>query len=69
MDDFKTIQTDVLVDMLARYTAEYTRMINEGGIDDEFNDCQTKIILLQSEITSRDNFKTTSRYKNSFSAS
>jgi len=53
MEDFKNLHIDALVDMLARSTAEYTRMRNEGAMKDEFNACQATIILLQAEIIAR----------------
>jgi hypothetical protein len=47
------LELSALVDMLANRTAEYTRLLKEGGKDEDFNVCKTTITMLQSEIESR----------------
>ncbi len=64
MEDIKNIQTDTLIDMLAKFTADYSTMLKEGYMDDELTNCQLTIDSLQSEITARKNIEATiSKYK------
>jgi hypothetical protein len=55
MEDFKTLPTDVLVNMLAQCMMNETRMRKEGSPGSEYIYCQTTILLLQSELLSRSN--------------
>ncbi len=57
MEEIKDLQTDVLMDMLAGYTSDYSRMIKEGYEGNEFINCQTKIEEIQSEILFRSKFE------------
>lgn len=42
-----------IFDLLAEYTAKYTRMMNEGAPDVEFEKSEEIIISLQNEIERR----------------
>jgi hypothetical protein len=53
MEDYKNLQTDLLIDMLVKHTENYTRMFTEGATDQEFTECQRVITLLQTEIQFR----------------
>jgi hypothetical protein len=55
-EDLSTLDTQVLLDMLATHTANYTRLMT-GGTVDEFETCKVKIALLQGEINSRQQTK------------
>jgi hypothetical protein len=51
-DEFKDLETQVLIDMLARHTEDYTKLM-AGGSKEEFEQCRQTIALLQNEINSR----------------
>jgi len=53
MKDIHNLETTVLVDMLARYTEEYTRKLSQNERNEAFDDCELMICLLQGEINSR----------------
>lgn len=54
MEDLDKVEMTVLVDMLARHTAEYTKMLSDGiSTQEEFKACKKTITLLQKEIESR----------------
>jgi hypothetical protein len=66
MENLHTLELPALVDMLATYTADYTRMLTEGALKEEFEQCKMTIALLQKEIEFRketfaDNTTTTTR--------
>ena len=51
--EIHTLETSALVDMLAAYTANHSRMLREGASDEEFAKCSLTIRSLQTEIDSR----------------
>lgn len=53
MLDFKTLDTPALLEMLVTHTTNYTRMMSEGAMGEEFDSCKKTINLLQGEIKSR----------------
>ena len=53
MQKLHTLETDVLVDMLAAQTEDYTRMRKEGISEKDFAKCCLSIRAIQSEIDSR----------------
>jgi hypothetical protein len=53
MKNLRGIEKSVLIDMLAEYTAKYTRMLAEGSDDKEYATCRLMINALQQEIESR----------------
>ena len=64
MEDFTSLETNVLVDMLAIHTSDYTKMLTEGASDERYHACKTIITLLQSEIQSRTNITVTNHNLN-----
>jgi hypothetical protein len=59
MNNIRSFDLSVLVDMLARHTADYHKMLTEGATEKpDFYRCRLAIKALQSEIESR---KKTSR--------
>lgn len=42
-----------LIDLLAKYTSDYTRMMSEGTSDEEYEKCKITIEALQAEIETR----------------
>jgi len=53
MQKLQTLETSLLVDMLATYAADYSRMLKEGTSDEEFARCSLTIKSIQAEIDSR----------------
>lgn len=51
-EDFTTIDTPLLVDMLSNYTAGYTKLMTDGTRED-FEICKLKISLIQQELQRR----------------
>lgn len=53
MLDLDKINTTILMDMLALYTADYTKMLSVGAADESIKTCETAITALQSAIQKR----------------
>lgn len=53
MENIKSLQTEALVEMLAKDTADYLKMRTEGASSLEFTACKKHITQLQDEILSR----------------
>jgi len=53
MQELRNLETSQLVDLLARHTADYTKMISAGTTGDEYTMCNLIIKALQIEIRSR----------------
>ena len=52
MLDFQTLSTTELIDLLAKHTADYAKLMLDGT-KEEFEHSKTSIVLLQQEINSR----------------
>ncbi len=53
MEDIRSLEITLLVDMLSRYTDSYTQMVKMGATQEEFEKCDLIIRAIQSEISSR----------------
>ena len=53
IQEIQTLETATLVDMLAAYSTNYSRMLKEGASDKEFAKCGLTIRSIQAEIDSR----------------
>jgi len=53
MQDFKNLDTTALVDLLARYTEQYTNKIIERNSIIELGQYEYEIAMMQSELNSR----------------
>ena len=53
MEDLRTVDTSMLIDMLARHTVDYTKMLADGDLNGEYEKCKLAIKALQAEIDSR----------------
>jgi hypothetical protein len=53
MKNLSSFDRDVLLDMLADYTAKYTRMLTEGTDKKNYAKCKLTIEALQKEIEAR----------------
>jgi hypothetical protein len=63
MEDFKTLPTDKLLDLLTEHTSNYLRMVKDGLPDVQYNDTQRVITLLQNEINFRQTSVSTTDFK------
>ena len=54
----RTLDTPRLMDMLIKYTIDYTKMLNEGASQEEYLKCKLAIKAIQSEIELRQNGET-----------
>ena len=55
MESFQHQELTVLIDLLARYTSEYSKMFIGGTKQEEFETCKKMIKALQAEIEKRKN--------------
>ncbi len=53
MEDLNNLDLFALVDMLARHTNEYLKMLKDGTTDDEYARCKSMIKNLTAEIEYR----------------
>ena len=53
MEDIQSLDTHVLIEMLAKHTEEYTSMLFNHDRGEAFDTCKNTISLLQTEINSR----------------
>lgn len=53
MEELHSLEISQLVDLLARYTADYTKMMTEGTTEEDYTKCDLTIKALQSEIEAR----------------
>jgi len=53
MQDFKNLETTALVDLLARYTEQYTNKIIERNSIIELGQYEYEIAMMQSELNAR----------------
>jgi len=51
--DFRHFETSALLDLLVQYTAEYTKILHEGGTQEQFDESRNIISLVQEEINLR----------------
>lgn len=53
--ELQSLDTSRLMDMLVKYTLDYTKMLNEGATQNEYLKCKLAIKAIQSEIELREN--------------
>ena len=53
--ELQSLDTSQLMDMLVKYTLEYTKMLNEEASQEEYLKCKLAIKAIQSEIELRQN--------------
>jgi len=53
MESLRTYATSELIDMLSQYTANYTKMLSQGILGEEYLRCKEAIKAIQSEIELR----------------
>ena len=52
MDNLQTLETSVLIELLAQHTIDYTKLMQDGSKED-FDRCKIIMTQLQAEINSR----------------
>lgn len=65
--ELRTLDTSQLMDILAKYTIDYTKMLNDGSSQEEYLKCKEAIKAIQSEIELRQTGGTDSPTSNSSS--
>ena len=53
LQELQQLETSILMDMLAKQTSDYTRMLTEGASEDEYAKCNLTIRAIQTEIELR----------------
>jgi len=53
MQELRTLDNTQLIDLLARYTSDYTKMISENMMGDDYEKCKLTIKAIQTEIEVR----------------
>ena len=59
--ELQSLDTSRLMDMLVKYTLEYTKILNDGTSQEEYLKCKLAIKAIQSEIELRQNRGTNSQ--------
>lgn len=58
MQELNSLDNSQLIDLLAKYTSDYTKMISENMMGDDYEKCKLTIKAIQTEIDVRKNKKT-----------
>ena len=53
MQELRTLDHIQLIDLLAQYTSDYTKMISENRMGDDYEKCKLTIKAIQTEIDVR----------------
>ena len=53
MHELNTLETPKLIDMLAAYASDHSRMLSEGATEEEFARSSLMLRAIQAEIDSR----------------
>ena len=55
MHELHSLDNSQLIDLLARHTSEYTKMITDNNMGDDYEKCKLTIKVIQTEIDIRKN--------------
>ena len=55
MHELQSLDNSQLIDLLARHTSEYTKMITDNNMGDDYEKCKLTIKAIQTEIEIRKN--------------
>ena len=55
MQELHALDNSQLMDLLAKYTSDYTKMLADGIFTDEYEKCKLTIKAIHTEIDSRKN--------------
>ena len=61
MTDYRTTEQTALIDLLSKYTSDYTRLLTENGNRNQLENLQREIVAIQKEVKYREKF---SKYSN-----
>jgi len=53
MQELRSLDNTQLIDLLAQYTSDYTKMISENMMGDDYEKCKLTIKAIQTEIDVR----------------
>ena len=53
MQELRTLNNTQLIDLLAQYTSDYTKMTSENMMGDDYEKCKLTIKAIQTEIDVR----------------
>lgn len=53
MTDYRTIEQNVLIELLSKHTAEYTKLLTENGNREQLDKLNKEIIAIQKEFNYR----------------
>ena len=53
MQELRTLNNTQLIDLLAQYTSDYTKMISENMMGEDYEKCKLTIKAIQTEIDVR----------------
>jgi hypothetical protein len=53
MEELKQLPTEQLIDLLSKYTSDYTHLIKTGATNVASTSCESILIQIQEEINSR----------------
>lgn len=57
MTDYRTIEQNILIDQLSKFTADYTKLLTENGSREQIDNLKKEIIAIQKEINYREKFR------------
>ena len=55
MQELQALDNSQLMDLLAMYTSDYTKMLADGSLNDDYEKCKLAIKAIHTEIDSRKN--------------
>lgn len=55
MEELNALDNTQLIDLLAKYTSDYTKMISKNMMGDDYEKCKLLIKAIQTEIDARKN--------------
>jgi hypothetical protein len=55
MQELHALDNSQLMDLLAKYTSDYTKMLADGSFNDEYEKCKLTIRAIHTEIDARKN--------------
>lgn len=56
MTDYRTTEQTALIDLLSKYTTDYTKLLTENGNRNQLENLQKEIVAIQKEVKYREKF-------------
>lgn len=56
MTDYRTTEQTALIDLLSKYTSDYTKLLTENGNRNQLENLQQEIVAIQKEVKYREKF-------------